>query len=241
MNIVIANYGNESLALIQWAYEQQLPQLLVLSVATGWQASQWQSHLEDVFQFLENKGIAFKHVQARQTMAELVLDRGSFPTKKFQWCAPLLKGVILNAYLDEIDPTCEAKLYFGKRKEASRANQYLISGEESEHYNLRRLYYPLLDYTLDERDQLLIRAGFRPLSQPSHECFPCIHTQTQHLNAISATDLKKVQALENQLNTSMFSAPIAVLRESAQHASTITSKASELYDMGCGSIWGCGE
>ena len=103
MNIIIANYGNESLALIQWAWQQAMPNLLVLSVDTGWEAQDWQAHRLQVFRWMEERNIIYQHLNAQLTMAESILDRKQFPSKKFQWCAPFLKGLTLNKKLDEID------------------------------------------------------------------------------------------------------------------------------------------
>lgn len=228
--VIIANYGNGSLALIQWAIEQGLSNLVVLSVDTGWQAQAWQQRLKQVFSYLVKNNITYRHLSSLKSFSESVIDRGSFPSRKFQWCAPFLKGLALNEALDELDPDCTAVIYLAKQKVLSRANRSLVQGEYSEHYQDRVIEYPLLDKTLAERDQLIINAGFEVLAHNSRECFPCIHSTQAELTQMPAHDLKRLQQLEQQVKQTMFSATGALEIEGA-----------ERYDMGCGNVWGCGE
>ena len=140
------------------------------------------------------------------------------------------KGLILNETLDELDLNCEAKVHLAKLKINSRANQDLVSGELNENYQDRVLNYPLLDFSLAERDELIMRAGFKVLDHNSYECMPCIHSDQNDLKRMSSNDLKRLTELEQQVNQKMFV---------EQPHQVINS--SERYDMGCGNIWGCGE
>tara|TARA_B110000879_G_C11149150_1_gene503779 strand:- start:1138 stop:1833 length:696 start_codon:yes stop_codon:yes gene_type:complete len=231
MNVLIANYGNASLAMIQWAIETKLDKVVVLSVDTGWQSSHWQTHLTHVFNFLENKGIAFQHLNSQKTFEECVIDRGSFPSKKFQWCASFLKGLPLNDALDVLDIHCKATLHLAKMRVTSRANQSLLSGEISEHYQDRALNYPLLADSFEERDALIKRAGFDVMAHNSQECMPCIHADKSDWQRMSAIDVERLTSLQTNINQKMFIEPLSnKANDNTQH-----------YDMGCGNVWGCGE
>ena len=60
LNILIANYGNASLAMIQWAIESKIDNLIVLSVDTNWHSESWQKYLLKVFKYLETNNFDFK-------------------------------------------------------------------------------------------------------------------------------------------------------------------------------------
>lgn len=230
MNIIIANFGNGSIALIQWAIEHQLSPLMVLSVDTGWQSEYWQQRITLAQQFLQRHQINHQHLNAQRAFEDCVKDRGSFPSKKFQWCAPFLKGLTLNATLDELDPLCEAVILLPKQKCLSRSHQNLVSGQLNELYNDRQIDYPLLEEPLEARDQLIGRAGFEVLNHPSQECFPCIHSTHADLQLMSTKDKHRLEMLEAAVNQKMLS--------DKQLLQTATV---ESYDMGCGNIWGCGD
>ena len=227
-NIIIANYGNGSIALIQWAIENKLPNLTVISVDTGWSSEAWHNRYILAFQFLNTNNISYKHLVAPKNFTDLVIDRGEFPSPKFQWCAPFLKGLVINDALDSLDPLYQATIHLSKLRCVSRANHHLKSGLESDNYQERIINYPLLDHTIDERDLLINNAGFNVLSHNSEECLPCIHSNTSDLKRMSKQDNKRLSDLESKLNKRMLQIDS-------------NTKSGEKYDMGCGNLWGCGD
>lgn len=230
MNVIIANYGNGSIALIQWAIENKLPDLHVLSVDTHWQADGWHQHLQNVFSYMARHQVSYQHLQARQGFAQSVKDRRGFPSKKFQWCAPFLKGLTLNEALDDLDPQCEAEVHLAKIATLSRANRRLMDGQPNEHYQDRIVRYPLLALSIVDRDALIHRAGFEVLAHNSLECMPCIHQTKADFQVMHQQDKIKLQQLESEVGQRMFeSGPI---EHGVSH---------ERFDMGCGNIWSCGD
>lgn len=230
MNILLANYGNPSIAMIQWAIETQLANFVVLSVDTGWQSSLWQQRLPMVWNYLAANDVVYFHLNAQKSFAECVLDRGSFPSKKYQWCPSFLKGLAILDKLDELDMNCAAIIHLAKMRCVSRSNQTLVSGEENEHFDNRILNYPLLGISLEERNALIQRAGFEVLTFNSQECMPCIHATFTDWQVMSNDDLKRLESLEAKIGATMFASPLSKNSSSLEH-----------YDMGCGNIWGCGE
>lgn len=228
-NVIIANFGNGSIALIQWAIEQGLQNVVVISVDTGWASTAWNDRYKASFRFMESKRIPFRHVESPKSFEESVIDRGGFPSPKFQWCAPFLKGLVLNETLDEIDPFCSAVIHLPKLRVSSRANIKLQSGQPSEYFQQRVLNYPLLDYSLEDRNKLITDAGFELLSHSSEECFPCIHSNQKDLLRMQMADKHRLENLEQTVGTKM-----QILKD---HSSDL----GERYDMGCGNIWSCGE
>ena len=238
--VIIANFGNESVALIQWAIEQKLDNLLVVSVDTNWQSEAWQARVSQAHDWLSKNSIAFKRIKAVHSMQDCVRERGTFPNKKLQWCAGFLKGLALNDYLDEVDPSCEATLLFAKRRDSSRANQWLEEYVVSEHFNGRSVWHPILAMSDSESELYIHRAGLEQLSHQSLECMPCIHASPQMLQAMTKNDIARVADLEQEIGHTMFDKPIADIVKNSDKGSESTSYLEQL-DMGCGSEFGCGE
>ena len=109
-------------------------------------------------------------------------------------------------------------------------NQTLISGEENEHYDNRLVNYPLLDFSIIDRELLIERAGFDVHSRTSEECMPCIHSTQNDLKRMSDMDLTKLHDLESKVRQPMFKTVLDT-----------NDNSLDRYDMGCGNIWGCGE
>lgn len=246
MHIIIGNYGNDSLAVLQWAIQTKLTDCYFLSVDTGWAAESWQQRVQQAEGYANQHGIKAIRLRSKVGFADLVNDRLEFPNKKFQWCAGILKGLPLNDYLDQIDPACVAKLLFGKRRAASRANQHLSEYiEQSDHYQGRSIWYPLIDYTDEQRDNLIQATPFPILRHRSLECDPCIHSNANDFQQMSQRDIDKTGALEQQIGTAMFATCPKGINQCLEQARK-TGKSSqknynESFDMGCGSPWGCGE
>ena len=242
--IILANFGNEILALLQYAIEQKLAALSLVSIDTHWAAARWQAHVQRVQAYARACGIDVVRLSAKQGFAELVRQRRSFPSKKFQWCASLLKGVVINAYLDEIDPSAQVHILLAKRREAARLHHYLQpSGQTSEYYGGRIVDYPLYKYDILERNALIKRAGFDLMPQRSLECDPCIHSCMHDYQHMEQADIEKTLALERQVGQVMF--PEHQTSDMAQCVKRAKAQPSrqqaERFTMGCGSPWGCGE
>ncbi len=227
MYIAIANYGNESTALLQWLAAASLKNVYVLSVDTGWAGDSWQQRVEQGEAFARQQGMQAVRLSSKSTFSELVEQRQSFPNKKFQWCAGFLKGLPILEWLDEHDSACQATIVLATRRTTSRANfdlpEYI---DESDYYNGRKVWHPL--YAHQSIEQLLQACPLQRLSsQRSLECQPCIHSDSNDINHLSIKDLEKMQQLEKITNQTMFPAQFFAVNV-------------DYPDMGCGSPWGCG-
>ncbi len=240
-HFIISNFGNESIALIQWAYEQKLDNVTVLSVETGWSALIWQERVSLAQDYIQHLGFTSHRLKAPKSMQDLVLDRKAFPSPKFQWCAGFLKGLALNDALDDADIDGHGLVLLAKRRCSSRTNQDLLEKEEdSEHFNGRTLWHPLIEHSDSERDALIKRAGFKVLSHHALECLPCIHATAKELKVMQQDDIKRVQSLEQALATTFVHQDIETAFNLANHSSPADHDGLERFDMGCGNIWGCG-
>lgn len=229
MYFIFGNYGNNTIALIQWAKENNVNDVTVIHVETGWAAPSWSQRVYLGQQLATAYSFQVITLTAKKNFFELVREQKNFPSKKFQWCTSFLKALPLLAWLDEKDPQCEATILLGSRRFDSRARANLAEFvDASEHYNERRVWYPLYQHVNSMRDALIIRSGLEILPHRSLECEACIHSTPSDLKRLASGTLVRIAELENELGQTLFP-------ESNQHEDT------QAFDMGCGSYYACGE
>lgn len=239
--VLVGNFGNESIALMQWIIEAKLAEKSVfVSIDTGWACDSWLERVEQAERYATQHSLKPVRLQAPASMQQLVRDRKAFPNKKFQWCTSLLKGITLNAWLDEIDPLCESIIMLGKRGLENAIPEFI---EQSEHYQQRKVWHPLTHHTVQMQSDLIHRAGFKVLTHRSLECDPCIHSQSVDLARLSAMNIAQTASLEQEIEQTMFAFNIIdTVKDAQQNEISITQiEFTKSIDMGCGSPWGCGE
>jgi len=245
MYVISGNFGNQTIAVMQWTFEQGLQNVTVVSIDTGWADEHWQQRVDQAELFAKRCGFETARLKSKLTFAELMRDRKHFPSTKFQWCAGFLKGLTLLDWLEEVDPSCEAVIIMGKRRGGSRADLNLAEYiEESPHHGDRKVWHPLFDLTDQSFVQLIQNAGFELLNHRSMECDPCVNNISSDFANISDKALKKTKRLEKELGKTMFVMPIAEMVKQAKQARDkikMDIKGGEQFDMGCGSPYGCGE
>ncbi len=249
MHILVGNFGNQSMALLQWAIESNLSNAYFASINTGWTGHNWNARVEKAQEYASSHNISPIRLKSPIGFASLVRQRKEFPSQEFKWCASLLKGSVLNAWLDEIDPQGQAIILLAKQKTSSNRHNTLTEFiEESEHYGDRKVWYPLVEHTLIQRNALISRTPFELLTTRSLECNPCIYTTVEELSEMHLDDVNKLRTLEQQLGRSMCTSNRTAHRhENKMMKDKKTSPQSKEIDflkavsMGCGSPWGCGE
>lgn len=240
MNIIFGNYGNGTLALIQWAFENKVPHVFVVSVDTGWAATSWNAHVERAKNYAKSFNFNVLELKSKASFDELVRDRNDFPSPKFQWCPLLLKGMPLLDWLDRIDPRCEATILLAKRRAGARRNHDLPEFiERSEHYGERCIHYPLFQHDEAAYQALITRTGFTALPHRSLECAPCIHSQNLDFQRLADEDIHKLRQLEIELDKPMFAQPIVDVVAGARAANVAHPTHSD--PQGCADPYGCGE
>ncbi len=245
-----ANFGNDSIALIQWAHEADLTSVVVTYVDTGWAAPGWTGRVERCKTWVESLGFQFVLLKPKVDFATLMLEQKSFPTRKFQWCASFLKGLPLLAWLDQPanDSGCSATILIAHRRSASRAKANLAEFiDESEHYGERKVWHPLYLQSTEQRDALVKRAGFELLSHRSLECDPCVNSDASDVLRMDLSVIERTAVLEQALQQKMldpdFYRSARNLREALAEISepiVMTNHFVEMFEMGCGSPFGCG-
>lgn len=239
--IVIGNFGNHSLAVMQALIEKNLTNLHFIYVDTGWAASSWPERIANCMTYARSQHVKVHLIKAKSGFAEMVNDRSQFPNHKFQWCSSFLKGLTILEHLDEIDPSCEAQIVLGKRQQDSRRYSDLQEFDfDSELYQGRVIWHPLWQTTDECFFNLIKNTGFSLLPHQSLECSPCIYNDSNTLKQLDPLSIARLAKLEQSLDQTMFPEPIHFYSSSKAIAN---EKGLHLhpFDRGCGSAWGCGE
>jgi 3'-phosphoadenosine 5'-phosphosulfate sulfotransferase (PAPS reductase)/FAD synthetase len=231
--IIRTNYGDESIALVQWAYEAKWEGVVVVYVSTGWEASCWEARILAGEDHVRRCGYELKHLKPTMGFQDYVRGRGAFPSAKFQWCAGFLKALPFLDWLESWDKKGEAIVLLAKRKSAALAQLNMPEWIEScEYHNERSVWHPLINLETRDRDALLASAGFSPLNHRSLECEPCVNSSASDIKRISAEDKLKLKNFETEMGCSFFTEPL-LRGEEYQHY-------LDLFYRGCGNRFGCG-
>lgn len=196
--VVKASYGNDSIALIQWAFEQKLNSVAVLYNDTGWASRNWNTRVSEMELWAQSLGFD-THRTKSIGMENLVRQKKSWPRQGIQFCTQELKIAPSIKWLEENDPQGTSIQLIGIRREES-ANRAAFP-EFSVDLQGRTVWAPLVAHTEAMRNELLERAGVAPLPHRSMECFPCINSNRQDLREL-AKDLARVEEIA-ELETSL--------------------------------------
>lgn len=244
MNVISSSYGNDSVALIQWAHEAMLPAVTVAYCDTGWAAPWWPQRVEQGERLAKSYGFATVRCESIG-MAELVKMKKGWPGNGQQFCTAHLKGLPFLQWTDEADPECRAVVLIGKRRaESEKRKDTPEFIEASEHHGGRRVWHPLYMHTDDHRNRLLRNAGFEPLPHRSLECNPCVNANRADFLRLTPGEIERVNDLEAEIGKPMFRPKrfnalgmhgvIAWAKQGRDRAS-IDDEESD-----CASLFGCG-
>ena len=203
--VISSSYGNDSVAMIQWAHEQGLTDLAVTFIDTGWAADGWLERVARLEGWVRQLGYQAVHITPEVQFEALMRQKKGFPSQRYQWCSAMLKGVPFLNWIDEADPDCKATVMIGKRRaeshERAKTEEYI---ESSDYHGGRRVWHPLYLHTDTQRDALLARAGVEPLPHRSKECFPCINSNRDDLRLLDDAAIERVERLEAEVGKTMF-------------------------------------
>lgn len=251
-NFLISNFGDESIALIQWAHEHAIGNMEVISVETGWAAPEWETRIQQAQIWLDQLSISHTRLTPPADFQTLIQTQGKFPSRKFQWCANFLKALPILDYLDQVDPLLDSQILLARRRLASRANLDLpefIADEPK--WGDRTVWHPLYLYSQSERDALIQKTPFSNsiLNHRSLECDPCVNSDLPDLLRMDLSVIERTADLEKKLNAKFLEpdlyhqAPtldLAFSQIKSDPFSKHPTSSGLLFDMGCGNTFGCG-
>lgn len=203
--VVSSSYGNDSVAMIQWALEHGLRDVAVVFIDTGWSAPGWLDRVARLEGWVSSIGFVPVHLDPAVQFEELMVRKKGFPSQRYQWCSGMLKGIPFLNWIDDVDVDLAATVLIGKRREESRDRAdtpEFVYG--SEYHGGRTVWHPLYLHSAADRDALLGRAGVEPLPHRSRECAPCINANRADLRQLSEEDIARVETLEAKTGKTMF-------------------------------------
>ncbi len=242
--IISSSYGNDSIALIQWAKERDL-KCTVVYVDTGWAAPNWDERLKEGEDFVKACGFDFVRIQSMGFEALVKMKKG-FPANQYQFCTAHLKGIPFLNWIDEVDPDRKETVLIGKRRAESRARAQIPEFFTSEYHGDRKVWHPLFKHSNEQRNDLLERAGFSVLSHRSQECSPCVNANRSDFLLLTTEQIERVSALEVEIGKPMFrpkrfgAIGIYGVMAWAKYGRNKNLLNELLEDEGCGSPFGCG-
>ena len=243
MYILRSNYSNNSMALIQWAHENQLEDVTVIYVDTGWAAEGWLDHVAECEAFVQSLGFKVVHLKPVTPFEDVMEMKGGFPSRQHQWCALHLKGIPFLKWVEEVDSATSATVLLPKSRVDANFNDIPEFIESCEYNGERRVWQPLFNIDRTQRDALLARTGIPPLSHPSQECSPCINSTVPTLRNLGSRDIDKTEELEEELDTPLFSPAdcdnATGIRQVVEWAKNAADDRLN-YRFGCSAFFGCG-
>lgn len=202
--IIFASYGNDSIALIQLAYEKRLKDVHVVYTDTGWAADWWTQRIEQAEQWVKTLGFVPHRIQS-EGMESLVMRKKAWPRGgggKFQFCTEALKKEPARQWMDRADPNKEATCMTGVRREESENRRDAPEWvESSPEHGGRELWQPLVRHTAAERDALILKTPMAILPFRSKECYPCVNARKAELRHLDEPSRHKVWRIEQASGT----------------------------------------
>lgn len=193
--LIRASYGNDSVALIQWAREEGLSDVVVLYSDTGWARASWAARVGQMEEWVRSLGFTPART-ASIGMKALVEQKKMFPQRLMQFCTKELKILPTIAWLEKNDPERRAIVLTGIRREESTnradAPAFQINSAND---GGRCVIQPLAAFTVADRDALLRRAGFEPLPHRSEEC-KCINANRKDIQRWDESDIVEIEGME---------------------------------------------
>jgi 3'-phosphoadenosine 5'-phosphosulfate sulfotransferase (PAPS reductase)/FAD synthetase len=203
-HVLKCSYGNDSIALIQWAYEYQtkygsLGKIVVLYNETGWAANWWEGRVLNGENLVQKYGM----IPARTLsigMEKLIKRHNTWPDRFRRFCTEELKIIPTWSWLAQHDPEGKAVMLCGVRREESAARRMWPEWVESSDKNEGRAEWsPLVLLDVSGRDELIQRAGWQPLPHRSREC-RCVLANSQDISTWSEEDIVEIERLEAIMN-----------------------------------------
>lgn len=201
--VIFASYGNDSIALIQWAAENiETSRAVVAYSDTGWAAEWWPERVALAEVWAQSLGFYTTRLRS-EGMEALVRRKKAWPRGgggTFQFCTHNLKEAPALAWLDKIDPEKELICMVGIRREES-ANRATFPEwtEESPKHGGRALHAPLVTYAEARRNELIAKTPFDVLPHRSRECYPCVNANKRELKLLDPATMGRISRLEMEM------------------------------------------
>lgn len=197
--VIFASYGNDSVALIRWAFERKLAAVTVAYSDTGWAADWWPARVEHAEAWVRSLGFEAVRISS-EGMEGLVARKKGWPRGgggKFQFCTGALKEEPALQWLAANDPAGDVICLTGVRREESENRRDAPEWvEESHRHGGRQLWQPLVMHTEAMRDALVAKTPMPLLPFRSKECWPCVNARKVELRLLDDGARGRVRRIE---------------------------------------------
>lgn len=246
MYVISSSYGNDSVALIQWAYENNLSKVMSVYCDTGWAAPGWDDRVFAGEELAKKYGFS-THRTKSMGMEALVTMKKGWPGNAQQFCTRHLKGIPFLKWIEKADEKCTAMVLIGKRRAESEARKHTPEYiNESDYHGGRTVWHPLYLHTDSERNELVHRSGMDLLPHRSQECSPCVNANRQDFLLLTPTQIEYVNEIEVEVGKPMFRPKrfgavgiygVMVWAKHGRNRGGLFDPLDE--DDGCGEVFGC--
>lgn len=201
--VIFVSYGNDSVALLQWAHEQKLTGVATVFTDTGWAADGWMDRVDRCEEWVRQLGFT-PYRTSSIGFRQLARDKKGVPTQQFQWCSYVLKIEPGARWLEEHDPDARAVCLVGVRREESKGRadfpEWLVN---SPNHGGRFMLAPFATWSEEQRNELIIRAGFEVLPHRSREC-RCINSNRMDMRRFTDADWQAISEVEADVGKPFF-------------------------------------
>ena len=214
--LVTCSGGNDSIALIQFMLENHEGNFGVVYNNTGWAQAGWDARISKLFSKLKILKVASFETQSIGMEALVKKKKGwPMPASKMQFCTSYLKEEPTLNLMNDIDPNKDLIVVTGRRREESANRRALpLHQIESMKHGGRDVFNPLINHTVEDRDNLLTSFGWDILPHQSRECYPCVCSNKKDILGMSkdAQTITKVRDIELYLGHTSKGKPRVMFR-----------------------------
>jgi 3'-phosphoadenosine 5'-phosphosulfate sulfotransferase (PAPS reductase)/FAD synthetase len=203
--IARCSYGNDSIAMLQLLKEHRLKDVTVVYSKTGWSSLEWIDRVEKGEAWVRLMGWravtltsdGFEHMVLTQT------KDGMFPTRIRKFCTKYLKIKPFLKWVAEFDPDRRAVVCVGVRRAESlaRVNHPAFMPEQD---NGRHVWHPLIEFSDEDRDAMILKTPLPILDHRSDECEICVNSNRNDLRRASEFSIARLERLEKDVGRPMF-------------------------------------
>ena len=207
--VIKASYGNDSVALIQWCFENDVQDATILYNDTGWSHRDWGWRVAIMERWAESLGFGTDRTQSIG-LEQLVRNKKSWPRQGIQFCTQQLKMEPTENWMNVNDPLKQSVSVLGvRRAESAKRASFPVFHEGLDG---RTVWAPMALLSDAQRDDLLSRAGIAPLPHRSDECFPCINSNRDDIRRLSDERIAEIEAIEDSLGFTSKGKPRTMFR-----------------------------
>lgn len=203
--IIRSSYGNDSIALIQWAREAGLKDVVVAYSDTGWATDEWKERVAQAEAWVRASGfeaVSIPSVGFEQNVFDQT-EAGMWPTRMRKHCTKYLKILPFLAWVKQADPDRRAVVLVGVRRAESVARRtkpaFMLEADDGRH-----VLHPLVEWSDADRDAMVLKTPIPLLDHRSDECAICIHANRDDLRRAPKSFIDKVEEMEARTGTPMF-------------------------------------